>query len=165
MKKVLVVMLVLGMASLVNASVIAVEPNGVGSMLNAGTSTDPLEIGEVLNLKIMLQNVPGSGIPGVSYEGYVLSSLDIDLHVTGPGILAEKGTALKNQMKHNSQFGAWTEPEPAVVANGIANFGGTGPVAGIQAYPNDALLVWNLIITCTGEGQVLIDLTLHGPPR
>jgi len=54
MKKLLVLMLVLGMASLANATVIDVVTVGVGSLGHAGTLTDPLVESETIEIQIIL---------------------------------------------------------------------------------------------------------------
>jgi hypothetical protein len=163
MKKVLALMLVLGMTSLASATIVDVVTVGVGDLGHAGTSTDPLYPSETIEIKIVLNADPdptwygGGGYP--IYDGYWLSSMDLDLHVSGPGALAEKGTGLATKMKHNTGFGAWAEPEPAVVDNAIAYLAGTAAGNGIQGADD---LVWNLVIHCEGNGIVDVDLTLHG---
>jgi len=164
MKKVLALMLILGMASLANATVIDVVMVGPGSLGHAGTSSDPLYPSETVEIKIVLNADPdptwyyGGGITG--YDGYYLSSMDLDLHVSGPATLSEKGTTLLTKMKHHTLFSPWAEPEPAVnPPNTIAYMAGVAAGDGIQG-PAD--LVWNLVIHCEGYGAVLVDLTLHG---
>jgi hypothetical protein len=160
MKKVLALMLVLGMASLANATVIDVVTDGPGSLGHAGTSEDPLEVGETIAIKIVLNADPnptwyyGGGYTG--YDGYWLSSMDVDLHVSGQATLQEKGTGPAQKIKHNAGFGAWTQSNPLIVGNAIAQLSGVGTGDGIQA---TADLVWNLVIECTGGGPVTIDLT------
>ena len=85
MKKLLALMLVLGMASLANATVIDVVVAGPGSEGHMGTSTDPLAPSEVIEIKIVLNYNPVGTPP--PQDGYLLSSIDLDLHVSGPGTL------------------------------------------------------------------------------
>jgi hypothetical protein len=163
MRKVLALMLVLGMTSAASAGIIDVVTDGVGDAGHAGTSTDPLDLGETIAIKIVLNADPdptwyyGSGYTG--YDGYWLSSMSLDLEVSGPATLAELGTKVTQKMKHHASFSPWAEPEPAVVDNAIAYMAGVAASDGIQG-PAD--LVWNLIITCTGAGPVVVDLTLYG---
>jgi hypothetical protein len=158
-------MLVLGMASMASATVIDVVAVGTGSLGNAGTSTDPLYESETIDIAIVLRNVPGSSPIGSSYDGYVLSSMDVSLTVTGPGTLSELGTTKATKLAHSAGFGAWAEPEPAIVGNAIAYMAGTSASAtyGIPAaYGADVDLVWNLVLHCTGEGYVTLDLAING---
>jgi hypothetical protein len=166
MKKVLALMLVLGMTSVVNAGIIDVVTVGTGDMGHAGTSSDPLYLGETIAIKIILNADPdptwyeGGGIPG--YDGYYLNCMDLDVEISGPALLAEKGTTLLTRMKHHSDFSPWAEPEPAVVDNAIEYLAGVVSGDGIQG---EADLVWNLVIKCNGGGPVIVDLTLHGLSR
>ncbi len=58
MKKLLILMLVFGMASLANAKIIDVVTDGVGSMGHAGTPGDRLAVGESIAVKIVLNADP-----------------------------------------------------------------------------------------------------------
>ena len=166
MRKVLALMLVLGMTSAVNAGIIDVVTSGLGDMGHAGTSADPLELGETIEIKIVLNADPDptwyGGIGYAGYDGWYLNAMDLDLEVSGPAQLAELGTLPLKRMKHHVDFATWAEPEPAVVDNAIAYMAGVVSGDGIQG-PTD--LVWNLIITCTGNGPVVVDLTLNGLSR
>jgi hypothetical protein len=159
-KKLLVLMLVFGMASLANATVIDVVTVGVGSLGHAGTSQDPLEESETIEIKIILNADPdptwyqGGGYP--AYDGWWLSSMDIALAVSGSGTLSEKGTGLATKMKHNTNFGLWFQSDPLIVGNAISQLSGAALGDGIQG---EADLVWNLVIHCDGPGDVLVDLT------
>ena len=160
MKKLLILMLVFGLASLANATVIDVVTVGVGSLGHAGTEEDPLEESEIIEIKIILNADPdptwyyGGGYP--AYDGWWLSSMDIALAVSGSATLSEKGTGLATKMKHNTNFGLWTEPEPAVVGNAISQLSGAALGDGIQG---QADLVWNLVIHCDGDGDIIVDLS------
>ena len=71
----------------INATVIDTVTAAPGSLGNWGTSTDPLEIGESIMLKFVLDHnpYPYTGFP--SYDGYLLSNFDLSLIVSGPGSL------------------------------------------------------------------------------
>ncbi len=157
MRKPIILVFGLVLASLANARVIDVVTDGLGSMGHAGTSTDPLVESETIYIKIILRNDPGSG-PYPSYDGYVLSTMDVGLHVSGPGTLYEHLVGLA----WSDEFGPLAHPEPLIVDNSIAYLGGTSGQSGIQAYPTDKDLVWNLGIHCEGPGYVDVDLTLNG---
>jgi hypothetical protein len=159
MKKVLVLMLVLGMVSLANATVVDVVKNGVGSQGHAGTSTDPLTVGETIGIKLVLNYHP-AGSP--SYDGYRLSSMNLDLHVSGPAnfsaIVTTDGT-IKSAYR-NTGLSPWFNTVPSAV--GITQLMATAltPISGATGKPTD--LVWGMTIACTGNGMVTVDLTLYG---
>jgi hypothetical protein len=86
MKKLLVLMLVLGLASVASATVIDVVPVDVGtSGGRLGGMDDMLQVGDVIGLKIVLNSNPYPGYS--SYDGYLLSSMALKLDVVGPGSL------------------------------------------------------------------------------
>jgi hypothetical protein len=173
MKKVLALILVLGMASLANATVIDVVTVGLGSMGHAGTSMDPLEPSETIGIKIVLNSNPYAGFP--SFDGYLLSMMDVDLHLSGPGSL-DVGTKDKSGnpvWKYNAGFSAFgvVDPKGAInppyneLANGLDQIAGVcsppiGPPGTGSTGPID--LVWDLIIHCEGGLPVTVDLTLDG---
>ena len=68
-----------------NATVIDVITQGNGSKGHAGTIIDPLEVGELIEIGLTLNHNPYPGWP--SYDGYLLSSMDTKLSVSGPGSL------------------------------------------------------------------------------
>jgi len=171
MKKILALLLVLGLASLANATVIDIVKSGGGSLGHAGTAEDPLVPSETIAVKIVLNQNEWAGYP--SYNGYGLSSFDLDVHIVGAGSLDAglnpKGTA-KEVRKH-------ANVNPFIITdNGVTgsnyltgmNFAdGIDKLSGVATNPvsakgGDADLVWNLIFHCDGIGPVLLDLTLHG---
>ena len=162
MRKLLILMLVLGIASLANATIIDVVTVGVGSLGHAGTSEDPLEESETIEIKIVLNFNDNPSPP--PQDGYLLSSIDLDLHVSGPGTLAagtwyytyyplwQKNTLLS---PFNVVDSYDTTPWDSI-GDGIDQFTGVtgaGPIRG----PAD--LIWDLIIHCDGPGNIVIDLT------
>ena len=161
MRKLLILMLVFGLASLANATVIDVVTVGLGDMGHAGTSEDPLVESETIAIQIVLNNNPYPGYP--SYDGYVLDTMDLDLHVTGPGSL---GVVMRTSkagdvpdLMHHEDFDLWGESNPLIVGNGILQMSGAS--MGF-IYPGEQALVWNLLIHCDGPGFVTVDLTLNG---
>ena len=162
MRKLLILMLVFGIASLANAYVIEVVTVGDGSLGHAGTSTDPLELSEIIEIAIVLNNNPYTGYP--LYDGYVLDTMDLDLHVTGAGSLSAGviGTSKTGDIlgiEHHAMFDVWSESDPLIVGNSIDKLLG-GSFGYI--HPGEEPLVWNLLIHCEGEENVVIDLTLRG---
>jgi hypothetical protein len=183
MKKVLALMLVLGMTSLANATVVDVVTVGMGDQGHAGTSTDPLYPSETIEIAIVLNFNPydpvGSTYP--SYDGYITDATGVDLHVTGPGSLEVPGLYDKNSnrigddLKHHSEFSVWSqsgnngatpaEYVPLIVDNAIAKMSG-GVLEGVVKGNEDGgagagVLMWNLFIHCEEYGPVTVDLTLQ----
>jgi hypothetical protein len=176
-------MLVLGIASLANATVIDVVTVGVGDMGHAGTSTDPLVPSEVIEIAIVMNWNPYDPISYTwpSYDGYFTDSVGLDLHVSGPGTLSvpvvtdKKGDVIGDALEHHSEFGAWSQSGTSdgtpggytsvVQSNGIAKMSGGVLEGGIEYHEDGGggagVLVWNMFIHCTGDGYVQLDLTLQ----
>ena len=169
MKKLLVLMLVLGLATAASATVIDVVPVDIGqSGGRTGGVDDPLEESDVIGLKIVLNSNPYPGTSYPSYDGYILSSMDLDLHISGPGSL-DAGTYGKQGP--NWQANPGLSPFGVVDADGdISN--GLDQISGVAltpvgpdlagAVPEGVDLMWDLLLHCDGIGDVVIDLTLNG---
>jgi hypothetical protein len=187
MKKVLALMLVLGMTSLASATVIDVVTVGTGDLGHAGTSTDPLHPSETIEIAIILNYNPYPG-GWTSYDGYVMDGMDLDLHVTGPGSLevpglynAKFGFRYGDDLQHHVDFGVWSQSGsndgteegyvPLIAGNAIASMSGgvlTGVIAGDEngnPPTSPTVLVWNLFLHCEDYGPVNLDLTLAGSTR
>ncbi len=83
--------------------------------------------------------------------------MDFKLTASGASTLSEKGTTIVTKMKHNTNFGLWTQPDPLIVGNAIAQISGASLGDGIQGAAD---LVWNLKITADGIGSsITLDLT------
>jgi hypothetical protein len=158
MKKLLISMLVFAMASLTTAGVIDVVVLGEGSLGNAGTSTDPLEFSETIEIGIVLNHNPYPGYP--DYDGYLLSSIDLDLHVSGAGSMDVLNRNKLGEPLYAVHPGLspWSIGDDGEIANGLDQFTGVAltPIQG------PATLLGELIIHCDGPGPILIDLTLLG---
>jgi hypothetical protein len=169
MKKLLMLMLVFSLASLGNAALIEVATDGIGDAGNAGTSADPLEVGEKIFLQIILNHnlYPGWS----SYDGYVLDAMDLDLHVSGPAtLLVDIAKSGQLFFWHHAGFDVWSQSDPLIVDNqiaqlmggslsyilGSAGVNGTGPAS------PPTKLVWGMYIQGTGNGTITVDLTLAG---
>jgi len=163
MKKLLVLMLVLGLASVASATVIDVVPVDVGtSGGRLGGRDDMLQAGDVIGLKIVLNANPYAGYP--SYDGYWTDGIDVGLAVAGPGSLGvvglfdKLGNRIGDDLKH-AAFDVWAQSDPLIADNAIGSMSGgvlTGGLAGGQD------LIWNLLLECTGGGDVAVDLVLNG---
>lgn len=71
-------------SSIANASVIDVVTDGESDFGHDGTSSDPLQwLNECIELKLVLNHNPYPGYP--SYDGYLLSWMDVTLSLSGPG--------------------------------------------------------------------------------
>ena len=164
MRKLLILMLVFGLASLANATVIDVVTVGPGSLGHAGTEEDPLEESEIIAIQIVLNHNPYVGYP--SYDGYFTDGVDLDLHVTGAGSLGVvmktvKGGGETEDLQHHADFGVWAQSDPLIVGNAIASMSGGVLTGGIRGTGDPTPLIWNLLIHCDGDGPVNIDLTLN----
>ena len=168
MKKVLALILVLGMVSAASATVIDVVAVDIGqSGGRLGTSLDPLEESDIIGLSIVLQNNPYPGYP--AFDGYGTDAVGLDLEVSGPGSLGVVQTEVMvapgqyewvDDLQHHADFGAWGQPDEIVVGNAIEYLAG-GVLEGLIIGQAD--LVWNLLLHCDGGGDVLVDLTLQDP--
>ncbi len=163
MKKVLVLMLVLGMAAFANATVIDVVKVGMGSHGNAGTSTDPLDIGETIGIKIVMNfNPTTAGLPAGTRAGYLLLSMSMGLSVNGgtldAGTKDTYGTPIWQKHVGWSTWGFVDADEDYSDGWDEIGAGALNPI-----YPASAGaitdLFWDLIITCTGPGPAVIDLS------
>jgi hypothetical protein len=162
-------MLVLGMATLANATVIDVVTVGPGSLGHAGTSTDPLVPSEVIHIQIVLNSNPYDPIGGTykSYDGYALSTMDLDLHIAGPGTM-DVGTKDKSGnpiWQYDARLYPFGVVDDGDLSNGLDQISGVAmpPVAPPTSGSTGPIpLVWDLIIHCEGDGPIIIDLTLNG---
>ena len=174
MKKVLVLMLVLGLATAASAAVIDVVAVDVGqSGGRTGGPNDPLEESDVIGLAIVLTHNPYPDFP--TYDGYWTDGIDVDLHVSGPGSLDVPGLFDKNldrigdDLQKHADWGVWAQSgnndgtpagyEPLIVGNAIGKMSGGVLENGITAVEGGTDLIWNLLLHCDGPGEVIIDLT------
>jgi hypothetical protein len=159
MKKLLVLMLVLGLASAASATVMDVVPVDVGtSGGRLGGMDDMLQVGDVIGLKIVLNSNPYAGYP--SYDGYLLSSMALKLDVVGPGSLdaGTKDKAGAPVWKYDAGLSPFAVNDDGDISNGLSEILGVS-LAGL---PGPADLMYDLLLTCTGGGDVAVDLTLAG---
>ena len=153
MRKLLMLVLVLGMASLANAGVIDVVMDSYDDVDQDGQ----ISPSDIIYIKIV--------------SSVVLDSYAFDLHVTGPGTLMEDdggpaatwqpyGTAVPVYQAKNRQ-------DPALNAND-ALWGYSGiqdnsitllTWAWLDGQFTAGDLIWGLAIHCDGGGDVIVDLT------
>ena len=154
MKKLLAMLMVLGMASLANAAVLDVVTYDVGlSEGRTGSSYDPLLPSDVIGVAIVVGLNPYPGYP--SYDGYLVSSVDLDLHAVGPG-------SLNVDLLKSGDAAVGTELDSLIVdlpqAGDIPRMQGIS-LAGIGP---GSIIVNDIWFHCDGLGPVLLDLTLLG---
>lgn len=169
MRKMLVLMLVLGIATAANAYVLSVVPVDIGqSDGRLGTSdADALWDSDVIGLTIILGNNPYvfDGTPYPAYDGYFLSSMDVDLHAIGAGSITPAqigGPPPLFLPVDDVQFsGDLDSPDYTVGTNGFDQITAIS-LNGVSAALGPVDLVWNILFHCEGAGDVLVDLTLNG---
>jgi hypothetical protein len=176
MKKLLVLMLVLGLAAAAQATIIDVIPVDIDqSGGRLGGPEDPLIESDVIGLQIILNVNQHPQSPIV--DGYATDGMDLDLHVSGEGTLGVVQEEVYmtsptwdyvwvDSLKHHEGFDIWSESDPLIVGNSIAQMSGgsLGYIAsGRNETPQEAVLVWDLLLHCEGTGNVVIDLTLNDP--
>ena len=157
MKKLLIFMLVLGLASLANATVVQVEVDGVGSVSgNTGTGAGDLLVAtDQIQLKITLtdlDNTPYTGYP--AYDGYVLSTLGVTLETDDDASGYIKASPAPAQPK------SVLSPFGYAASGGDIDVSGAGPVAGYAAGAGNPI-IWNLWLNITtADGETTIDMVL-----
>jgi hypothetical protein len=156
MKKVLAMCLVLSMATLANAAVLEVVTYDIGqSGGRTGSSYDPLTYSDVIGVAVVVGLNPYPGYPGGTYDGYLVSSVDIDLHAVGPASLSVD-TLKTGDPK------VYTDLDSLVVDDPV---GGNMPrMQGISLSGLGAggyIVDW-IFLHCDGRGLVTLDLTLLG---
>jgi hypothetical protein len=163
MKTFIVILLTFAMASVANAiTVLDVITDGAGTAGNMGTMGDPLEIGETVKIRIVLNDNDHFGFPYDAYDGYFLSGVAMNLDVSDSGTLAEATGGLFPGVKKHSFITSL--PDPLIVDNGIHQIVGLGTGDGVQSGTTQPGigpkgLVWNLTVTATGTAPT-IDIGL-----
>lgn len=161
MKKLLGLLTFFAMVNIAGAAVLKVVPVDIAqSEGRLGGPQDPLEESDTIGLAIVLENNPFwlNEVAYPAYDGYYLSSMDIDLEVTGPGSLSVVQGGLGDDLGvHPDLIGfSWS----GIAGNAIAELTGFAltPIG-----PGETDIIWNLLLHCDGVGDpVVIDLTLGG---
>lgn len=170
MKKFLALLLVLGMTSLAGATIIIDDTK---SIYVTGTHNDVNQNGVIDESDIIDVTI----VSNVD----MLWAYDFDLHVTGPGTLSETDNGPGYYWSETVDFYGMTltihhtpnRQDNGAGGNGLWLYSGisnncitqmsdsynsTDPCVGFSSGD----LVWGLAIHCTGEGDVVVDLT-QGP--
>jgi hypothetical protein len=161
MKKLLAMFLVLGMASLANAAVLEVVTADIGQSggrMGSGPD-DKLLASDIIGISIVVAHNPYP-VPAYSptYDGYMVSSVDIDLHTVGAGSLSYNTTKAGVPI-----VGTDLDSLTVDAADGEGNlprFQGIS-LAGVNG-KDGAVVAGDLLFHCEGQGNVLLDLTLFG---
>jgi len=161
MKKLLALLIILGTVNIAGAAVLKVVPVDVGlSEGRLGSQQDVLLPSDVIGLAIVLENNPFyiGEVAYPEYNGYYLSSMDVDLEVSGAATLLVGedmfGNPLLGVNAGLSPF-TWT----GIAGNAIAKMSG---VALTPIGPGEQDIIWDLLLHCDGLGVFVIDLTLNG---
>jgi hypothetical protein len=161
MRKLLVVCLVLGMASLASAEVLSLSTVDLGASGGRdGTVGNELLPGDILGVEVWL-NTLGTG----SYAGYWIDGLDIALTASGPGSLDLDFAGVQTQGA-GRLYGAYgasavVETTQKIAIDSEASFNGWTPYDDGDNGPDR--LLWGFLFTCDGDGAVDVALELDGP--
>jgi len=157
MRKLLIFLLVFGMASLANATVIDVVTVGLSDLGHSGYPDDPLHSpGESVEIKIVLNHNPYPGFP--SYDGYLLSSMDTMLSVSSAGSL-EMRTGAKNPWVPIPGNEITLSEEYLTPLRGPADI----PIHDPFHMPGpDPPAIVDLRIAAVGMGSIILDLSING---
>ena len=178
MKKFVALLLVLGMASIANATVIDVIPLELNNVaIDPDADLTGVAANDVIEFALHLNDNDSMSPAYPTYDGYWLKAMDLMLTVTGKGDLDQLGTVISQRMKHNGNFGAWADPttvgDPLVAGNKIYKLAGASVANDASGFAPEKDLgqevVWNLKVTLhsdfvTGTDLVLIDLALNDDP-
>ena len=159
MKKLLALLIILSMVSIAGATVLKVVPVDVGlsnGRLGTDDPQDMLRESDTIGLKVIIENNPYPG-GNTAGDGYWISMIDLDLEVTGPASLAIGPGDWGPILYAHANIAPFNYSD--VVDNAIDHMAG---IAQNPAGPGEADLIWNLLLHCDGEGDVGINLTLHG---
>ena len=166
MKKFLTLLMVLGMVTTANATIIDVVKDGTGSAGHAGTASDRLDIGETILIQLVLNDndwvSSRYGEATADYDGYVLSGFDVSMTVGSSGKVMKKGG-----------FGGAVSGHLNFALFGIVGFDDTGdnfidnisgassltsPIAGANG---PIPLVWNFKVEALSGGIINVDLGMN----
>ena len=166
MKKILTLLMVLGMVSIANATIIDVIKDGTGSAGHAGTASDPLDIGETILIQLVLNDndwvSSRYGEAQADFDGYVLSGFDVSMTVGSNGTVMKKGG-----------FGGAVTGHASFALFGMVGFDDTGdnyidnisgassltaPIAGANG---PIPLVWNFKVEALSAGIINVDLGMN----
>ena len=171
MKKLLALIMVLGMASVASADIVlspVFEAALNGRTGLTDTDADRLQVGDEVTFMIALMDNDfyGPGHAYAAYDGFFLGGMNINLTASASGTLAPLGDTKLTKVKFDPfvQVGPGQIPDPLIQGNGISQILGLGLGDGIQSGPTGDKgngpfpIVWNLKLTAQGTGNIVINL-------
>ena len=164
MKKLFVMLMILGMVSLTNAGVVDVVADGVGDMGHAGTELDRLEPGESIYVKIVIN--PNNEAANPPFKGYAIDLLEVDLTAnTNATINIEQYVGYYGTYDAIGENADWDLTSFSDNGDSISlSYGDLQAInCGAAQVPVD--LIWNLIVTVdeNPSGDMApVDLSLAG---
>jgi hypothetical protein len=177
MKKILALLLVLGMASIANATVIqlATDPaNGTATQTtHAATAEDPMLIGETMMLQITLSDndfftnnlpYPYNTYPTYQgYDGYSLLSFDVDITVNSNGELSRKSAMIVGKIKFGDAPSAYgvTDDTTGSSLDGIYAVYGVNGLSGAGGFDQ---VVYNFKVEALAAGEIQLGLVHNLSP-
>jgi hypothetical protein len=166
MKKILALLVVLGMATAANATVIDCVTVGLGSAGHAGTSGDPLDIGETIPIQLVLNDndwMTNNGYPQyAAYDGYILSLMEFNMTVSSQGEVMQKGGMGGTPQWHSSFGTAGFVGFDVSGDNYIDKISGVSSLTGvISGAGGPTPLLWNLKVEAISGGRIDVDLALN----
>lgn len=156
MKKALVLLAIITITHLVNAGIIDAITDGIGDMGHTGTVSDPLEVGETIRFKLILN---GHDNPSyISYGGYCIEAIDLTLDVSGPACLDTVNHTKKGGdpiIDYDIGFSMfWYE---GFSCSGIEQILGSATMLICANYDSPKDLIWNLELQANDSGQIIVS--------
>lgn len=150
----MVLALVLVLAAVSSAVVVDVVAVGVGSNGHAGTQEDPLDIGECIEIMVVLTHnpYPFGGGDYYYYDGNILFGLGADLTVTNGtlGTTTFPSGNPKNVLSDMDEM-SWTLENDVLSLSGIS-------LGGVDGSSTSNRIARNLLVCCDGPGDMVISL-------
>lgn len=166
MKKFLTLLMVLGMVSIAQATVVDVSTAGLGSLGHTGTPGDELEIGETIPIHLALNDndwFTNNVSPAYAHlDGYILGFMDMNMTVSSNGQVMKKGGFGGTPKSHLqfSVFGTVGFNEDG--DNYIDNIAGVGSLENpIHGAGGPIPLYWNIKVEALSGGVISVDMGLN----
>ena len=163
-KLLLVVVLILGVASVANAEVLYLKVVDIGMSLgHTGEPGNSLYPSDIVGLEVWLSQTG----PASQYGGYWIDGLDIALTVTGPGSVDVGPGGISVNPPSGRLYGAYAvdavvENPQEIAIDGNASYNGWTPFEDLTG-DGDLLLFDNLRFHREGFQAVTVALELDGP--
>ena len=166
MRKLVLLVLVLGMASVASAEVLTLRVVDLGASGGRdGTVGNELQASDVVGLEIYLETINVNA----QYGGYWVDGLDISVDVeSGPGALdinfsgINDGAAIPGRLYGNWISAGVVDNPQKIALSGENTYNGWTPWAD-QVDDGAYRLFWGMLFHCEGPGAVEVDINLNGP--